>query len=75
MQGLTSVKAMTVCGEYEFVSSHGSGQIHLWDVRQVNPALALEAPVFSKAVAPLNVQVTALDSHPGQRNVVSSTAI
>ncbi|KAI6234650.1 hypothetical protein M3Y99_00784100 [Aphelenchoides fujianensis] len=46
-------------------------RVHLWDVRQVNPAISFEAPVFSKAVAPLNVQVTALDSHPGQRNVIA----
>ncbi|KAI6221142.1 hypothetical protein M3Y95_01009500 [Aphelenchoides besseyi] len=70
--GLTSVKCLSVCGDFEFATGHGSGQIHLWDVRQVNPAVQLgENPVYSKAVAPLNDAVTGLGSHPGQRNVLA----
>jgi hypothetical protein len=62
---------MAVCGSHEFVSGHGSGQIHLWDVRQINPAIEIgELPIFSKAVSPLTNTITSIDAHPAQANVV-----
>lgn len=62
---------MAVCGAYELVSGHGTGQIHLWDVRQINPAMAMgELPIYSKAVSPLTDAITSIDSHPAQPNIV-----
>lgn len=64
VQDLSSVKRMAVLGRHEFVSAHGSGQLHLWDNRVAG------FPVFSKAVSSLADSINAIDSHPAQPNVV-----
>ncbi|CAD5227729.1 unnamed protein product [Bursaphelenchus xylophilus] len=70
--GLSAVHCTTNCGPFEFVSGHGTGQIHLWDLRQVNPTMVTgETPISSKHTGTLLDAVTAIASHPSQPNVLA----
>ncbi|CAD5221329.1 unnamed protein product [Bursaphelenchus okinawaensis] len=70
--GLSAVYCSANCGPFEFISGHGSGHVHLWDLRQVNPAIVTgESPVASKLTGTIHDAVTSVTSHPSQPNVIA----
>ncbi|KAI1732212.1 nucleoporin Nup43 [Ditylenchus destructor] len=71
---LMGVNALSGCTEFQLVSAHTTGQMHLWDTRLGGKsAIAIlgRIPMCSKAVTTLNDSLTSIGSHPAQPNVIA----
>lgn len=71
VEDLMGVTALCPCGQFQMVSAHSTGQIHLWDVRtrSQSPQFGIE-PLNSRPVTELNNSITALAAHPSQNSVL-----
>ncbi|KAI1725717.1 nucleoporin Nup43 [Ditylenchus destructor] len=67
---LMGVNALTCCTEFQLVSAHTTGQMHLWDTRlSGKSAIAILGRI--PAVTTLNDSLTSIGSHPAQPNVIA----
>uniref|UniRef100_A0A914C7A8 Nucleoporin Nup43 n=1 Tax=Acrobeloides nanus TaxID=290746 RepID=A0A914C7A8_9BILA len=73
---LTTVRCMKSCGPAQFVTGHDTSQLHLWDLRTIDPALILNGtgtayPTSIRAASSFNDAITALASHPAEPNLLA----